>query len=289
MAKELDAFLAANSEPSPPAEPTAPVESTPPPVPAQEPPPAEPAKEPPPAKEADAEDAEPEAQHDGAVPRAVFDAERHRRNDWKQKAVRYETEASELRKQLDEAKQRASAPPPPPAPPPQPVPMPDFQTDPHGFMAHVINQNQQVLLNERLNMSEAMLRDKLGDQEVDAYIAEFQEMAKADPALFAKAHAQRNPYGWVAREVDRHRMMRDVGDDPAAYRERVIAEERAKWEAEMLSRQPSAPSQPPAPNLPPSLATVRSAAPRSAAAWSGEPSLEDVVHSIQTRKQRNGH
>ena len=38
----------------------------------------------------------------------------------------------------------------------------------------------------------------------------------------------------------------------------------------------------------PSLGTARSVAGRTAGAWSGEPSLEDVLAPIQNRKRPNG-
>ena len=63
-------------------------------------------------------------------------------------------------------------------------------------------------------------------------MAEFRNLANADPTLFGKLYSQPHPYAWLTREVDRLRLVRDVGDDPAAYREKILAEERAKWEAE---------------------------------------------------------
>jgi hypothetical protein len=39
----------------------------------------------------------------------------------------------------------------------------------------------------------------------------------------------------------------------------------------------------------PSLANARSTAPRSAPAWSGEISDDELVRSIQTRKQRSNN
>jgi hypothetical protein len=110
-------------------------------------------------------------------------------------------------------------------------------------------------------------------------------MAERDQTLFGKLYAQPNPYGWMMREVDRLRMLRDVGDDPSAYRAKIEAEARAKWEAEAAAKPPP-PS--PAAGLQPSLATVRSVAGRTASTWSGEPSLEDVLAPIQNRKNTNG-
>jgi hypothetical protein len=67
--------------------------------------------------------------------------------------------------------------------------------------------------------------------------------------------------------------MRDLGDDPAAYRERI----RAELAAEMANGTAPMPPVSPAAGLQPSLANVRSAAPRGAPAFSGPPSLGDIV------------
>jgi len=150
-----------------------------------------------------------------------------------------------------------------------------------GFTVRI----QQVMLNERLNNSEMLLRDKIGDDKVTEYVQEFQQLAQRDPTLFGKLYAQTNPYGWMTREVDRQRVLRDVGDDPSAYRSKIEAEARAKWEAEAAAK--PAPTSPAA-GLQPSLATVRSVAGRTAPTWSGEPSLEDVLAPVQNRKKPNG-
>jgi hypothetical protein len=287
MARELDEFLAQGRpepEPAPP-----PPESTPPPEQPQQP--AVPAKEAPAkAPEPEAEEAEPELQHDGAVPRPTFDKVRHERRDWKEKAVRYETEATELRKQLEEAKRVVAA---PPQPQPQPVPLqvpplPDFHTDPQGYIEALSARHAFDLLNQKLNSSEQWLRDKIGDDKVDSYLADFNEMAQADPSLKQKAFAARNPFGFLQKEVDRHRHYREVGDDPEAFKAKL----RKEWEAELASRQaaaPPPPAQSPVAGMQPSLANARSSAPRSAPPWSGEITDDELVRSIQTRKQRNGH
>jgi hypothetical protein len=157
----------------------------------------------------------------------------------------------------------------------------DPSQDPTGFTVRI----QQVMLNERLNNSEMLLRDKIGDDKVTEYVQEFQQLAQRDPTLFGKLYSQTNPYGWMQREVERQRVLRDVGDDPSAYRSKIEAEARAKWEAEAAAKPPP-PS--PAAGLQPSLATVRSVAGRTASTWSGEPSLEDVLAPIQNRKNTNG-
>ena len=129
------------------------------------------------------------------------------------------------------------------------------------------------------------LREKIGDEKLAEYVEDFRQMAQADPTLFGKLYSQPNPYNWMTREVDRLRVARDMGDDPAAYRERILAEGRAQWEAEAKAAPPALS---PAAGMQPSLATARSVAGRTAGAWTGEPSLDDVLAPVQNRKKTNG-
>src|SRR5690349_19143588 len=162
--EQIDAFLKA-AEPEPP--------------PAPEPEPAAAAPEPPekPTAPQPEPDAGPEVPEGEVIPRGAYEAERRRRQDWKERAARAEAERDALNRQLEEAK-RAPA----PAPSQQQAPLPplDPQQDPQGFVQRV----QSVMLNERLNNSEMFLREKLGPEKVDEYVTEFKQAAEADPALY---------------------------------------------------------------------------------------------------------
>jgi hypothetical protein len=277
--EQLEGFLASEvasaAEPAPPAAP--------------EPPPAAStdgggAKEPPASKVTTTPDDDgppPKAlEGEDVIPLRAYEDERRKRNDWKEKAARLEGELAAYKRQQEDAQRRAAAPPPQPQQPP-----PDPATNPQGWAQHVVQQQQAALLNERLNNSEMMLRDKIGDDKLNEYVTEFRGLAEADPTLFGKLYSQPHPYAWMTREVDRLRLVRDVGDDPAAFRAKIEAEARAKWDAEAATKPPPLS---PAAGLQPSLATARSVAGRTAAAWTGEPSLEDVLSPIQNRKRPNG-
>jgi hypothetical protein len=285
--EQLESFLASESAPAPAPEPATPA--------APEAPPAASAPKPEakPDPGAKAAAAKPEPEDDGeppeplegepVIPRRAYEDERRKRQDWKARAVEAETKHKELVRQLEDAQRRAAAPPPQPQAPPQPPP--DPAVDPRGFAQHLVQQQQAALLNERLNNSEMLLREKIGDEKLSEYVNEFRSMAEADPTLFGKLYSQPHPYNWLTREVDRLRLVRDVGDDPAAFRSKIEAEARAKWEAEAKAAPPPVS---PAAGLQPSLATARSVAGRTAGAWTGEPSLEDVLAPVQNRRRPNG-
>jgi len=262
---QLDAFLSGAPEPEPQqAPPAAPVESTPKPE-APEAPPAAPTLKP------DDDDAEPPEATPGepVVPRRALEDERHKRQNYVAQAAKFEAERDMLAKQLEELKK---------APPPQAQPQaqPQYQPinpaeDPAGYHARL----QGALLNERLNVSELLLRKELGAEKVDQAIAEFKQHAERDPRLYTQLYQQTDPYGWMAQEVDRLRLIREVTTDPAGYEAKL----RAKWEAEAGASnggQP-APRVSPVANLPPSLANARSALPRSSAAFTGPQSLDDIL------------
>ena len=291
--RQLEAFLAEETRGSGPA--PEPEPQTPAPAPSEAPQAApEPKAAPKPPAESKAapepteDDGEPSDRldHDGQtyIPRQAFDRERQRRQDWKEKAARLEGQIAEMQRQQQEAQRAASQ------PPPQPIyrqPAPDPAADPHGYANYVGQQQVQVQLNHQLNVSEMLLREKIGDDKVSEYVNEFKELAARDQSLYPKLYSQPHPYAWMQREVERQRVLRDVGDDPSAYRSKIEAEARAKWEAEAAAKAPPPPVSPAA-GLQPSLANARSVAGRTATTWTGMTSDEDLVASIQNRKRSNG-
>lgn len=255
---ELDTFLGPKDEPVPEAPPEQPAPEAP--QPEAEPPESTPKPE--------AETQEPES---GTVPMRVLHDTRRERQDWKEKAVRAETERDELRRQLEEAK-RAPVAPPVPQQQYQPPAQIDPVSDPAGYHAHV----QQLMLNERLNISEMQLRRDLGPEKVDEAVAEFKQAAAKNPNLMPQLYQQPDPYAWMAKQVEVLRMQREIGEDPAGYRAKLEAEVRAKIEAEMQATQPAERPVSPAARLAPSLANARSAAPRASGAWVGPMPLEQM-------------
>lgn len=215
------------------------------------------------------------------VPVAALQAERQQRQDWKEKATRYEGELSAIRPQLDELKdlkaqlaelQKARVEPTAPVvqqAPPEAVPNP--VEDPQGFIAYQQRQQQQAMWNERLNLSEAMLRDQMGDADVDAKMSVFKKAMAQNPALRDELSRQPHPYKWAYTQAQRMEAMEKVGSDPEAFVQKRIAEERAKWEAEAGVVAQRAPE----PVLPQSLAGARNAGAR-AIVEQAVPEFEDI-------------
>jgi hypothetical protein len=180
-------------------------------------------------------------ENDKHVPLAALEAERRGRQDWKEKAIRYEEELKALRERTAPAQSQQQ---------PQ-------QLDP-------IQQVRQEMLNERFNMSEMVARGKYAD--LDDVVETFKQACQTNPALGMALQQSANPYEYAYREGKRLQLLKEVGDDPAAYRAKVEAEIRAQLQ----------PQTPAGMTLPASLAGARSAATRSAPAFTGPTPLGSV-------------
>lgn len=180
-------------------------------------------------------------QNESHVPLAALEAERKGRQDWKEKAIRFEEELRHLREQASQPQQER------------------VQLDP-------LQSIQQQLINERFNTSEMLVKQAHAD--ADDVVGVFMEAAKANPALSAALQNQRHPWDFAYKEGKRLTMLKEVGDDPSAYRAKIEAEVMAKLQQ----------SQPQALNLPTSLNGVRSVANRSTPTFTGPTPLDAIVN-----------
>lgn len=183
------------------------------------------------------------------VPLAALEAVRKEKTDWKEKAIRYE----EQLKQLQERQQ---------APQQQPQ-QPQRDLTPH-----------EIAFNERLNTSELLAREKHPD--MDEKLAAWTAAADKNPALGAELLNQRHPWEYVYQQGARLLAMQEIGDDPAAFKERMRQELLAEMQAQPAATAQPAPAPASAAALPTSLATARSTAGRSAAAYTGPRPFDEL-------------
>jgi len=233
-----------------------------------------------PAKAADPPEEAVEEPEDVVGLRKALQSVRAERRDYKGERDRLQGERDALLAQIAAASQA----PPPPAPvqqrpvePPPPVRVPNPAEDPEGYAAFQDARFEQRLYNERLNISERLLRDKVDGADVDAKIALFKKEAEANPALRAQLSNHPDPYRFAYEVGQRTAAMAEIGTDPAAYRAKVEADIRAKIEAEYAAETGTERLAAPAVRLPTSLGTARSAAPRSAPVWTGPEDLGDIL------------
>jgi hypothetical protein len=208
--------------------------------------------------QADAAEADPsaptaQANTEKHVPLAALEAERQGRKDWKEKALRLEGEMKVYRdrEQRDQAHQQN--------------PQDQAPIDP-------IQRMQEQLINERLNTSEMLARAKYPD--MDEKLALFEDACKQNPALGLAINSQRHPWEYVYKEGERLALQKEIGTDPASYRERIKAELlKEMQEAVPVQASATAPVR-----LPQSLAGARSTAARSAPAFTGPTPFDQILN-----------
>lgn len=185
------------------------------------------------------------------VPLAAYEAERAKRQDWKEKAIRAEERARLLEEQAAGRNQ-----------PPQEQP----QMDPAELHAA---RTESLFLDQ----SEKLAVKEHGKEIVDKAFEWFDAERQKNPALHKQVLAGRDPYGDMVAMHQRHAALAEIGEDPAAYKARI----RAEIEAELKgSTGTTPPVKAPAAPLPKSLADARSSAVRTAT-WSGPTPLNAIL------------
>lgn len=196
------------------------------------------------------------------VPVAALKDERKKRQESERLAKEYADKLSAYEK----ATSQAPAPPPPQRP--------DLFENPDGALDFVQQQFQRDLDRRILNMSVAAAKRAFPDY-ADAEAA-FVEAVHANPRLYDQMMADEDPAGFAYRVGSQVKVLREVGADPSAYREKVRreveAEMQSKWETEQPLRRAD-----PRSSIPPSLAGGRDSSGRFAPAWSGPASLKDIL------------
>lgn len=214
----------------------------------------EPAEEPNPAQgkgeEPAAPPAAPEEKHQ-AIPISALMDEREKRQA-------AERRAQEIERRLQEFEAKSK-------------PRVDFYDNPEQAIAEERTNYQRALWNERLNMSEIVARQQHGDETVSAATEAFMQAAAQNPALGMDLQRQANPYGFVVNWHKQQSILAEIGNDPAAYRERLRAEIMAEQQAAAAQVAPS-PTQRPATVPPRSMASAPAAGShRAAPAASPDP------------------
>lgn len=150
---------------------------------------------------------------------------------------------------------------------------PDPWTDPEGAAAYDQMMFQHQLFETRVITSKELMRTVKPD--FDEMEKIFIEAASADPWLEQQLVQHPMPAKFAYEQGRKLKLMREIGDDPAAYEQRL----REKWEAERAGQQ-QAPVVPAAPAAPKSLANTASTQPRlknGQFAGSERASLDDIL------------
>lgn len=108
---------------------------------------------------------------------------------------------------------------------------PDVLEDPEGYRRTVNEDVEAKLEDQRVNMSAAMARKAHAD--FDEVMAEWPELMQADPSIYKKAATQELPAEWAYQYVKRERFLKEVGEDPDAWRKAEREKFRAELEPEL--------------------------------------------------------
>lgn len=116
---------------------------------------------------------------------------------------------------------------------------PDPVKDPKGYREYMQAHTQNLVLNERMNFSEARAKDKHGDEAVDAAFNWLTESAKANPGLARQIRSHPDPYAETVRlhkESLRSGRLKDVDeselDNFRKWQKAKKEGKLAEWEAE---------------------------------------------------------
>jgi hypothetical protein len=150
--------------------------------------------------------------------------------------------------------------------PPQPRQVPSASEDPEGYAAYLESIAESTRVNTRFEMSEALAREKHGDDATQGAMDWAMEEARKSPAFAAEYMQQRHPIDWAVKQQKRHAIINEIGESDEAYVRRRAAELGLTVPAPTSEPQPATPATAPpiaapqpAPAAPKSIAHVPAA------------------------------
>jgi hypothetical protein len=175
----------------------------------------------------------------------------------REKRQNLERELQTLREQLQSLQQPQE----PPAPPPS------VWEDENAYGGHLVTTAvQQATFNARLDMSEMMVRQ--ANPDFEDMKAKFLQLAELNPSLRQQALADPHPWNKAYQIAKNAAMVEELGTTDINALKAKLREEIA---AEMQATQPARST------IPPTLTGERNVGARSGPAWSGPPSLSELL------------
>jgi len=111
-------------------------------------------------------------------------------------------------------------------------PEPEFDwTDPKKTIKQETQRLEQQFTEKLLNMSEYACKQR--HEDYDQKYELFTEMALNNPAIINQMLTQADPAEWAYQQASKQAAMREIGDDPVAYREKLKEEIKAQLLHEM--------------------------------------------------------
>lgn len=230
-----------------------------------------------------------EGEGDGnRVPVAALQAERG-------KVKRYTEEVSSLRQEIadrDAAWERriaklmeANRPPPPQQPPP------DWFDNPQAATQHQLQQTVSPVFEQFGQQLQAIAKDnaivRFTEEKVteaeNAFLSAMQS-GRLDRGDYEKVVSSPNRFAAAVQWHQRQLAQAEIGEDPAAYKERVKAELRKELEAELNGGNGQQQAQQRQQVMPTNFAAARNVGSRSGPAWAGPQPVDSIFATHRTRQ-----
>lgn len=226
--------------------------------------------------------------------RKALDEERGKRRRYKEELAGVRDELASMRRELMQSLQSAQQQRQPQTPP---LPPPDWFVDPDAAfharlrgevepLQRTFDQQVQGIRQEtqatRHDVSRMVAEQAFGSERVDGAYGAFQEFERSNPQAAAfeaqRILAAKHPWGELVQWHKRQAVLQEVGEDTAAYRERVRQEVLSEFQQQ---QQPAPAGNGAAPQtqarvMPGNFAQGRNAGQRSTPQWSGPKPLSEI-------------
>jgi hypothetical protein len=153
--------------------------------------------------------------------------------DEREKRQKLEAEKSQLAQEMEAMKQDLLRMRQQLAPRPQQQKPVDWYENPDARWQAEQRAIADQMMSSKLDVMEVLAREKYGDEVVDTAFREFERESQQRPELKVMLQRSRQPWAELVKWHQRHQLDREIGEDPAAYRERMKEEIRQQLLAEM--------------------------------------------------------
>ena len=154
------------------------------------------------------------------------------------------------------------------------VETPDVFTDPDAYTQHVQRQALAPVMPVVQNLQRQLAAQVHGKETFDAANTWFDTLSPQHKASLEQQHGNSpDPYGALVSEYKRSQLLSEIGEDPDAYKQRIIAEHMATQGQQPIPQT----SQASQVKLMPSATQVPNTAARGGPVWAGPQSLESIL------------
>lgn len=154
-----------------------------------------------------------------------------------------------------------------------------FWDDPEKALAERDAAVEDRIWAERCNISEELMKEKVGAEKYDAACQAFEAAVAENPALATALRRAPNPARFAFEEGNKALFYRKVGSDPSAYEKQIADQAVAEYIANQKkpAEADEAEEREARPRPPISLATRKSNGGASPSSWTGPEPLEDLL------------